>query len=65
MFGVIAGSGRSGLREAKEMIISKRTVGPEPLGEPRSEATLLGRGEGSGEGGNRSGSPPDWAVVGP
>ena len=28
-----------GVREAKEMIISKRTVGPEPLGESRSEAT--------------------------
>ena len=28
-----------GLREATEMNISKRPVGPEPLGETRSEAT--------------------------
>ena len=41
-------------REAKEMIISKRTVCPEHL-RTRSEATLLARGEGFGEGGNRSG----------
>jgi len=40
-----------GLREGKKMIISKRTVGPEPGGETRSEATLLARGEGSGDGG--------------
>ena len=54
--------GAGGLREAKEMIISKRTVGPEHL-RTRSEATLLGRGEGSGEGGNRSRFFADCAVA--
>ena len=41
------------------MIISKRTVGPELLSDPGETlvSTLLARGEGSREGGKRSGSP--------
>ena len=52
-----------GLREAKEMIISKRTVGPELQSETWSEATFLARGEGSGEGGKRPGFSPGWSAA--
>ena len=45
------------------MIISKLTVGPELGSDTRSEATLLARGEGSGEWGKRSGFSPGWSVA--
>ena len=50
-----------GLREAKEMIISKRTVGLELLSEPGAKRPYLqgGRGPGRGE------SVPDFRGVGP
>ena len=51
--GRLAGSEAGGLREAKEMIISKRTVGPELQSETRETLVSIelqgGRGPGRGE----------------
>ena len=59
-FGIIAWPGRSGLREAKEMIISKRTVGPEHLRNRRDFSFDLTCKGGGVQGGGKGSAPfPD------